>query len=110
VRQLGEVPLESRQRDVEGTRHVAETKLILRAHVEHGHQAVAQPPQQILARDGLKLVAGTEVGRHHPLDLRHVALAHASERLHQPDDFVPAGKAVEHPLALPPRLHQPGTP
>lgn len=80
-RQLGEAPLQGRQGNVEGARQMAEHEFVLRAHVEHRHQPVAQTDKQVLTGERLHLVASTEVGRHDPLDLGCVAFAHTPERV-----------------------------
>ena len=47
-RQLGKPPFERAEGNIERARHMAEGELVLRPHVEHSHEAIALPRDQIL--------------------------------------------------------------
>ena len=72
--QLGEPPLELRQRDRDRPRDVPGAVLLARPHVEHGHLAAAHAAQQLGAAHRLHGLAPREVLATHLLDLGEARL------------------------------------
>jgi hypothetical protein len=99
--------LQSIERQVQGPGHVALGVLLRGAYVDHGHQAVAYPLQQLRRRDRLQGVAPPEIARHQVLHRTDVGLRQAAQRRHRVQHpIVP--ELIAHMLAVTPGLHQSG--
>ena len=69
----------------------------------------AQPPQKLLARNRLQIIAVVEIAAHEPLDFGQIALGDLAQRCQQVEDSV-IGKPIINEFAVAPGCHKAGAP
>ena len=97
-RQLIQSRLQLGERNVQRPRKMPVSKLVRRANVEQGDEAVRHPLFQRGEAHGLKGVARLEVVIDHGLDAVGMALADRAQGGGEVEDIVP-GQAIDHLLA-----------
>src|SRR5580704_4661127 len=75
-------------------------ELTFRPDVEYGRSPAAQAVEQLIARNGLELVASPEIACHHARDFGAIALADAAESAEQPDYRIVSGQPIIDALAV----------